>query len=168
MISQEIVNNIKIIVLDFDGVLTNNYVYLNADGDEFVRCSRSDGLAFDALNKLKRKTVILSTEKNAVVKARASKLNVPSVQGVSDKYTVLLRYLDDMNLLLSEVLYVRNDINDIKIMKHCAISACPSDSVNEIKDISDIVLERAGGDGVIRELTEKVLGLNVFNILYGE
>ena len=71
-------SKLKLIVLDFDGVLTNNKVLLNNKGEEFVSCSRADGIAFDALKVLKVQTIILSTEKNKVVSSRAKKLQVES------------------------------------------------------------------------------------------
>ena len=71
------IDDIDAIILDFDGVLTDNSVYVDQNGIEQVKCSRSDGLAFDVLRKLKKPIHILSTEKNPVVLARASKLKVP-------------------------------------------------------------------------------------------
>ena len=77
--------NIDLFIFDFDGVLTPNTVYVDEDGKEFVRCSRSDGLAFDVLNKLNKKAYIISSEKNAVVNARAKKINIPVLQGINNK-----------------------------------------------------------------------------------
>lgn len=78
-------DNIDVFVFDFDGVLTNNLVFLDQNGVESVACSRADGLAFDVLRKLDKPAFILSTEKNRVVEARARKINIPSIQGVSNK-----------------------------------------------------------------------------------
>ena len=78
-------SEIKLIVLDFDGVLTNNKVLLNEHGEEFVSCSRGDGVAFDALRKMQIQTIILSTEKNKVVSTRAKKLQVQAIQNISNK-----------------------------------------------------------------------------------
>jgi 3-deoxy-D-manno-octulosonate 8-phosphate phosphatase (KDO 8-P phosphatase) len=78
-------NQIEMLLFDFDGVLTDNLVHIDSNGREFVSCSRADGLAFDVLSKLEKPVYILSTEENLVVTARASKLNVPVLQGVHDK-----------------------------------------------------------------------------------
>ena len=80
-----ILDDIDALVFDFDGVLTNNLVYLNQEGVESVACSRADGLAFDVLRKLNKPAFILSTEKSFVVTMRAKKLKIPAIQGVSDK-----------------------------------------------------------------------------------
>ena len=78
-------DNIDAFVFDFDGVLTNNFVYMDQNGIESVACSRADGLAFDLLRKLNKPAYILSTEKNSVVTARANKLQITALQGVGDK-----------------------------------------------------------------------------------
>ena len=81
--------SLDVIIFDFDGVLTNNKVLLDQDGKEWVVCHRGDGLAFDVFRKLNIRVCILSTEKNPVVAARAKKLQVPVIQGVSNKLEAL-------------------------------------------------------------------------------
>lgn len=82
--------NIKLLVLDFDGVLTNNYVWITEDGLESVRCNRSDGIGLSRLRSLGIQTYIVSTEKNKVVSTRANKLKTPVLQGVEDKKMLFL------------------------------------------------------------------------------
>lgn len=160
------IDQIELFIFDFDGVLTNNFVYVDQDGRESVSCSRADGLAFDALRKLNKITYILSTEKNVVVSSRASKLKVPVCQGIESKEEALNDIVQKHNTHLKNVLYVGNDLNDFKVMKLCGFSACPSDSHTKIKEISNIVLEKSGGSGVVRELLEDCLKLNLIDILY--
>ena len=155
-------------IFDFDGVLTNNLVYLNEDGTESVCCSRSDGLAFDVLRKLNKPAYILSTEKNPVVTARAKKIEVPVFQGKGDKVQTLRYISDEEGLDLKNVLYTGNDINDYKAVQLCGYKACPSDSHKVIKQISTIELKTKGGLGVVRELLEDVFGLDFIEILYKE
>ena len=159
--------NIDLFIFDFDGVLTPNTVYVDEDGKEFVRCSRSDGLAFDVLNKLNKKAYIISSEKNAVVNARAKKINIPVLQGINNKLEALESITEKNNTSLSRILFVGNDVNDYHAMKASGFSACPSDSHSEIKRFADIVLKSKGGQGVIRELLEEVFELNFIEILYG-
>jgi 3-deoxy-D-manno-octulosonate 8-phosphate phosphatase (KDO 8-P phosphatase) len=159
-------NEIDILIFDFDGVLTNNLVYIDQEGKETVCCSRADGLAFDALRKLGKLTYILSSEKNSIVASRAKKLKIPVIQGVSDKVDALTNLLQEKNISLNNVLYVGNDLNDYKVMKLCGFTACPFDSHIKIKEISDIVLKGVGGNGVVRELLEDFLDLDLVNILY--
>ena len=159
-------SDIEAFVFDFDGVLTNNLVHLSQDGQEWVSCSRADGLAFDVLRKLKIPAYILSTEKNLVVTERAKKLKIQAMQGVSDKVKAIKIFSTENKYKLDRVLYVGNDLNDYEAMKLCGYSVCPSDSHNKIKKIADIVLKTQGGKGVVRELLEDVLEIDLIKILY--
>jgi YrbI family 3-deoxy-D-manno-octulosonate 8-phosphate phosphatase len=160
------INNIDVFVFDFDGVLTNNMVYLDQNGKESVSCNRGDGLAFDALRKLKKTAYILSTEKNTVVSARAQKLQISVVQGVENKIAGIQEIIKKENCKLENILYVGNDLNDYRVMSICGFTACPADSHEKIKQISSIVLKTNGGFGVVRELLEEVFGLDFIEILY--
>ena len=158
--------NIDAFIFDFDGVLTNNLVFVDQDGKESVSCNRSDGLAFDVLRKLKKPSYILSTEKNPIVSARAKKLKIQAIQGVEDKVQELLILAKNNEYNLNRVLYVGNDINDYKVMKLCGYSACPSDSHEKIRSIATFVLQKKGGNGVIRELLEVKLNIDFIKTLY--
>lgn len=160
--------DIHLFVFDFDGVLTDNLVYVDQNGLESVRCSRGDGLAFDVLRKLKKSVYILSTEKNTVVSSRAEKLGVPVIQGVSSKEEALKGLVSRQGYQLENILYVGNDLNDFQVMSICGFTACPADSHEKIKQISTIVLQTNGGFGVVRELIEGILNLDFIKILYGE
>ena len=160
------INNIDAFVFDFDGVLTNNLVYLNQEGVESVVCSRADGLAFDVLRKLKKPTFILSTEKNSVVTMRAKKLKIQALQGIKNKADALSSLSESKGYDLGRILYVGNDLNDFNVMKICGYTACPMDSHIKIKELSNIVLNTRGGEGVVRELLEEVLNLDFIKILY--
>jgi 3-deoxy-D-manno-octulosonate 8-phosphate phosphatase (KDO 8-P phosphatase) len=160
------INNIDAFVFDFDGVLTNNLVYLNQEGMESVACSRADGLAFDVLRKLKKPTFILSTEKNSVVTMRAKKLKIQALQGIKNKADALSSLSESKGYDLGRILYVGNDLNDFNVMKICGYTACPMDSHIKIKELSNIVLNTRGGEGVVRELLEEVLNLDFIKILY--
>jgi len=158
--------NIDAIVFDFDGVLTDNKVYLNQEGKESVSCSRADGLAFDVLHKLQKPAYILSTEKNPVVTARAEKLKTPAVQGIKNKVDGIKQLAEKQNFNLKNTLYVGNDLNDYRAMQICAYTACPADSHQKIKEISTVILKTLGGHGIVRELLEEVFQLNFIQILY--
>jgi 3-deoxy-D-manno-octulosonate 8-phosphate phosphatase (KDO 8-P phosphatase) len=160
------ISNIKLIVLDFDGVLTDNKVLLNEHGEEFVSCSRGDGIAFDALRKLEIETIILSTEKNKVVSSRAKKLQIKAIQGVSDKKDELLGLIKGSQLNKDEVMFVGNDINDINAMSLCGLTFCPSDSHELVKRAAKTTLETKGGDGIMREILEKHFKINLYKLLY--
>ncbi len=159
-------DDIDAFVFDFDGVLTDNLVYLDQNGVESVSCSRADGLAFDVLRKLNKPAFILSTEKSTVVAMRAKKLKIPAIQGVSDKVKAIKELVDENHYNIKKMLYVGNDLNDYLVMQLCGYSVCPSDSHSKIKHISDICLSTNGGNGVVRELLEEVLNIDFIKILY--
>jgi N-acylneuraminate cytidylyltransferase len=143
--------NIELIVYDFDGVMTNNTVLVREDGLESVTVSRADGLATGMIKKKGIPQIILTMEKNKVVEARAKKLDLPILKGVDDKKTALKSYCKEHKILLKNVVYVGNDINDLDVMKTVGYPVCPSDANVEIKKISSIILTTPGGSGVIRE-----------------
>ena len=158
--------DIEAIVFDFDGVLTDNKVYIDQDGKELVSCCRADGLAFDVLHKLQKPAYILSTEKNPVVTARASKLKIPAVQGISNKVEGIMDLAVREKFNLENTLYVGNDLNDYRVMQLCGYTVCPADSHVKIKEISTVILKTSGGNGIVRELLENILQLNFVQILY--
>jgi len=163
-----ILDDVDALVFDFDGVLTNNLVYLNQEGVESVSCSRADGLAFDVLRKLNKPAFILSTEKSSVVAMRAKKLKIPVIQGVSDKVEAIKELADRKNYDLKNILYVGNDLNDYLVMQVYGYTACPIDSHPRIKEISENILSNKGGNGVVRELLEQVFNLDFIKILYSK
>lgn len=144
--------NIKLIVYDCDGVLTDNKVTLTKSARECLRFNRSDGAAMAAIKKLGLGQVIMTTEQKSAIEKRADKLHVPAMIGVMDKKKALLEYCKKCGINLKDVAYLGNDINDLDAMKLTGWPLCPLDAFDEIKAISKIVLTRNGGDGVVREL----------------
>lgn len=145
-------NKIKLIVYDFDGVMTDNRVLVSEDGSEAVFCNRSDGMAVIKMKKLGIKQIIISTETNKVVSMRAKKLSIEVLQGIEDKATVLKKYCLKFKIKLNDVMYVGNDTNDLEAMKLVGVGVAPADADESIKKISKIVTKSKGGYGVIREL----------------
>ena len=96
---------------------------------------------------------------------RANKLQIPVIQGVTDKSESIRELADKENFNLDKVLYIGNDLNDYYAMKLCGFTVCPSDSHRKIASVSNVILKTAGGNGVVRELLEEVLGLNLLKIL---
>ena len=150
--------NISAIIFDFDGVLTDDRVYVDQDGREMVCCNRRDGLGFDILRKSGIKLFILSTETNPVVARRADKLKVKAVQGSRDKAESLRKLALAEGINLAETLFVGNDINDLPAIRICGYSACPSDAHPRIKLAVSHILQTPGGQGVTREIIETLLG----------
>lgn len=161
---------IHTIVFDFDGVFTDNKVWVNEDGKESVRCDRSDGLAFDMLRRFvvkmnwKLEYFILSKEKNRVVYSRARKLNVPCAQGVSNKIDYLTAYLAENQKTMQGLIYVGNDLNDLAAMRLSGFSVAPSNAHPVIQRQANFVLEQKGGEGFVRAFVEQLLRVEQMSI----
>ena len=148
----------RLFVYDFDGVMTDNTFILDGRGNEQVSLNRSDGLAIAELKKRGYSQIILSTENSNVITSRAKKLDIRCLIGVDNKLLALEEYLDSEMLKFSEIAYVGNDINDLEAMSHSKTRICPNDAQNSIKRISNIILEKNGGKGVIREILSLIIG----------
>lgn len=148
--------SISLIVYDFDGVLTDNRVWVSQDGTESVSCNRSDGWWIARIKELGVPQIILSTEKNPVVSARGSKLGLEVVQGQSDKKAALLDIVKRAGHDLSSVCYVGNDMNDFECMKIVGLSIAPRDSHSDILKIAKFVAPTDGGDGVVRHVYDLI------------
>lgn len=144
--------NIKLIVYDFDGVMTDNKVRVDENGIESVLVSRGDGYGISQMKKLGIKQGIISTERNPVVTRRAEKLDIPVIQDVQEKGEVFRRYVESQGLSMEEVMYIGNDLNDYSAIMQAGIKGAPLDAEAEILEIADWISTRRGGDGVMREL----------------
>ena len=130
------------------------------DDTEAVIVNRADGLAISILKDMGLKQIILTTEENKVVKARADKLGLPVIREANDKKNAVVKYCRENDIDLKNVVYVGNDINDLEAVKVVGYPICPSDAYREIKNVSKEVLETKGGFGVVRELLEKIQGMH--------
>ena len=151
------INKIKLIAYDFDGVMTDNHVYLDQYGREMVKVNRADGLGVEEIKKLGIDQIVISTETNPVVSSRAKKLNIYCLQGIKNKKEALKNYCQDNDIELKKVAYVGNDINDKNVMEITGITFSPANAHESIKSISDYVLNTKGGDGVVRELLDIII-----------
>lgn len=154
-------DDVDAFIFDFDGVLTNNLVFVDEKGKESVVCNRSDGLAFQILNHYKAKIFILSSEYNPVVKSRAKKLKVNFLSGFKEKKIGLNLLVKKYRLNKNKIFYVGNDLNDFSSMIQCGYKACPSDSHPMIKKISNYKLNSRGGDGIVREIVENIFDIDL-------
>jgi YrbI family 3-deoxy-D-manno-octulosonate 8-phosphate phosphatase len=142
----------KVIFTDFDGCLTDDRVWLNQDGEEFVAANRKDGLAISRLKNFGINVVITSTETNKVVSARAHKLGIEALQGLSDKVVAIQEYLEKNNLHWDDCWYIGNDLNDLSAIRKVQFSMCPKDAVEAVKNEVDLILKTNGGYGILSEI----------------
>lgn len=148
---------VSLVVFDFDGVMTDNRVWVNQNGVESVAANRSDGTGVERLLASGIKAVIISTEANPVVKARANKLKLPYYHNVGDKAAVLKSYLTQEGIPAGETIYVGNDVNDLPCFPIVACAVVVADAHPDVQRAADQVLTHAGGRGAVREVCDILL-----------
>jgi len=148
--------DIALLVLDFDGVLTDNRVYVFQDGREAVVCNRADGLGCELLRTAGVELMVISTEENPVVAARARKIKVPVSQGVRDKAAAVAALIAERRIDASQVMYVGNDVNDIDAMRLVGWPVAPADAHESVRAIARVVTKAKGGEGVVREIADRL------------
>lgn len=153
------IRGLRLMVFDFDGVFTDNMVYVLEDGRELVRCSRSDGLGLRRLEAVGVESLILSTEANPVVAARSRKLAVDCISGCDDKGARLAALLRDRGIEAGEVGYVGNDINDLECLKMVGLPIVVRDAHPEVVELAVCQTNKAGGHGAVREVCDLIYGL---------
>ncbi len=153
-IPSQVPADISLLVLDFDGVLTDDRVYVNQHGEESVAAHRGDGMGIARLKKAGVEVIILSKEKNPVVQARGNKLNVPVYQGIDDKDKKLGEILKEKGLTGEQVVYVGNDVNDLPCFPLVRLAVAVADAHPAVKERAGLVLRNKGGFGAVREICD--------------
>lgn len=148
---------IKLVVFDFDGVFTDNTVYVSQDGAESVRCWRGDGLGLARLRETGVETVILSTETNPVVTARSRKLRVRCEQGCEDKLARLKALARELNVSLEETAFVGNDVNDLECLQAVGVPIVVRDAHPDVVGLAIFRTETPGGRGAVREVCDLIV-----------
>jgi 3-deoxy-D-manno-octulosonate 8-phosphate phosphatase (KDO 8-P phosphatase) len=151
-----LLERVRLAVFDFDGVFTDNRVWVNEAGDEMLAFTRSDGLGLRRLDDVGVAYLIVSTEPNPLVGARARKLRADCVQGVDDKLAVVRGRTETLGVPLDAVAYVGNDVNDAECLRAVGIPVVPADAWPEVKPLARWVLSRPGGGGCVREFCDGV------------
>ena len=155
---------IKAIAFDFDGVFTDNRVYVMQTGEEAVVCDRSDGMGISMLRKVGIPLIIISTEKNPVVAVRAAKLNIDVLQGIENKLPVLSQWAAENQLSIEQVAFIGNDINDVDCLNAVGLGIAVADAYPVAVDAADYVLTKNGGQGAVREIADLWLSANSVSI----
>ena len=151
-----LLERIRLAIFDFDGVFTDNRVWVNEHGEEALAFSRSDGLGLRRLDEVGVQYLIVSTEPNPIVAARAVKLNAECVQGVDDKLAVVFERTEQLGVALEETAYVGNDVNDAECLRAVGVPVVPADAWSEVRPLARWVLSRSGGEGCVREFCDGV------------
>jgi len=148
---------VRLLVLDFDGVLTDNRVWVDQDGREMVAANRSDSLGIIMLRHAGVEAVVISMETNPVVAARCRKMNVPYIQGENDKASALNKLLAERKIDPSGVIYLGNDVNDLPSFPLVGWAVAVADALPAVASQADYVLTRPGGHAAVRELCDLIL-----------
>ncbi|GAA2888136.1 N-acylneuraminate cytidylyltransferase [Streptomyces mexicanus] len=151
-------DDVDAVVLDFDGTQTDDRVLIDAEGREFVSVHRGDGLGIAALRRSGLKMLILSTEQNPVVAARARKLKLPVLHGVDRKDLALKEWCEDQGIAPERVLYVGNDVNDLPCFALVGWPVAVASAHDAVRGAARAVTTVPGGDGAIREIAGWLLG----------
>ena len=148
--------NVKMLVMDVDGTLTDGKIYIGNSGEVFKAFDIKDGYAIHELLPAKGIVpVIITGRKSDIVKNRAKELEIKEVyQGYHDKKPVLLSVMERLDCTGENAAYIGDDILDLECMSLCGVKGCPSDAASEIKDICDYVCKQPGGHGAVREFIE--------------
>lgn len=150
-------HKLQALVLDFDGVFTDNGVIVFQNGQEAVICNRSDGMGLEKIKKLPIQIMVISKENNPVVEHRCNKLGVEFKSGIDNKLDVLIDWLDKNNYAAENVIYLGNDENDLECMEYIGCPIAVNDAHLSVKKISNIILRSNGGKGAIRELCDLIM-----------
>lgn len=149
---------IKILVMDVDGTLTDGKVYIGKDGELMKAFNIKDGLMISRLPKYGIVPIIITGRSSIITELRCKELGINEVyQGVSNKVEKLMEVIAKLGCNLKDVAYIGDDLIDIECMKICGISGCPSDAIQEIKEISMFISKQKGGEGAVREFIEWIL-----------
>ncbi|MDF3298259.1 acylneuraminate cytidylyltransferase [Streptomyces tropicalis] len=151
-------DDIDAVVLDFDGTQTDDRVLIDSDGREFVSVHRGDGLGIAALRRSGLRMLILSTEQNPVVAARARKLRLPVLHGIDRKDLALKQWCEEQGIAPERVLYVGNDVNDLPCFALVGWPVAVASAHDVVRGAARAVTALPGGDGAIREIASWILG----------
>lgn len=152
----QVINRLRAVYFDFDGVFTDNRVLVIEDGREAVLCNRADGFGLSRLNKLGIDLAILSTEVNPVVSVRAQKLKIPCFQALEDKALFLGKLLGERSIAPEDVAFLGNDINDSACLRMVGLPVLVKDAEEEVRPYGKLILQRRGGYGAVREFCDLI------------
>ena len=158
---KELLPKITTFIFDVDGVLTDGSVLLLPTGDQVRKMNNKDGFALQHAVKKGYKVVIISGGSSEAVRLRLMGLGIQDIfLKVDNKIEVFNKYVTEHQLQKENVLYMGDDIPDFEVMQQCGVATCPKNAAIEIKDISDYISDRNGGEGCVRDIIEQVLRCN--------
>lgn len=154
---------IKLLVMDVDGTMTDGKIHMGISGEVFKTFDIKDGYAIhEILPKYGIRSAIITGRKSNIVLNRASELEIDYVfQGIKDKTAQIREIASELDISVSQIAYIGDDMIDLEAMKLCGVSGCPADVVDEVRSISSFVSAKRGGDGAVREFIEWLVNNDV-------
>ena len=146
--------NIKFIAFDFDGVFTDNSVYVTQDGKEMVKCSRYDGIGLKNLDAKGIGKVVISTETNPLVRIRCKKIGIECYDSIENKISLLNEIIKKQNLEISQVAFMGNDLNDLGCLSKVGLPIVVGDCHPKLIKIARYITQTLGGNGAVREVCD--------------
>ena len=158
---EERLRAIRLFALDFDGVFTDNRVWVDDTGRETVACDRADSLGLKMIRELRPeiRIVVISKETSGVVKARCDKLRIQAMTGIDDKATALKEIMAREGIPARQTAFIGNDLNDLECIRMAGVGIAVADAVEEAREAADLVTRQRGGQGAIREVADIILGI---------
>ena len=154
------IKKIKLIATDVDGVLTDGGMYYSSKGDVLKKFHARDGMAVSILKKNTIPTVIITKERNQIVKKWSSKMNIDKLfDGVKNKEEIVSKLCKSYGLSENNIAYIGDDVNDLEILKKTGFTATPKDGNLEVKKIVDYICKNRGGEGVLREICDLIISI---------
>jgi len=148
---------IKLVLSDVDGVLTDGGMFYSKNGEEFKKFNTKDGMGVELLQKNGITTIFLTKENSKISRSRAKKLNTKIYLGIQNKEKKLKDICKILKIKPQNIAYIGDDVNDASIMKLVGFSASPNDSVSEVKKIANYVCQNKGGEGAFREFADLII-----------
>ena len=157
-VARKLLSQIRLFATDVDGVLTDGGMYYAESGDEWKKFNTRDGMGIKLLQRAGFITAIVTQERTKLVARRAEKLAIPELhQGVMDKLSCVREMAARHGLILSQVAYIGDDINDLETLEAVGFSATPADGMPLVAGVVDYVCQKKGGEGAVREIIEMIL-----------
>jgi len=155
---KKVLRDLKLFATDVDGVLTDAGMYYGESGEELKKFHTRDGMGLKLLQAEGVITAIITMENTKIVERRGMKLGIPEVfQGVKDKVEVLFNLSEKYGIPLEQMAYIGDDVNDVEALKAVGYAAAPADCVEQVRRIVHYVCKKKGGEGVVREVIDRIL-----------
>lgn len=154
----EMLTKVTAFIFDYDGVMTDGTVYMDSNGDPLRTSNVKDGYALQLAGKLGFRVAVISGAVVTNITKRLNGLGVKDVfTGVPDKVVKLEEFMETYHLSAEQVVFMGDDIPDLKVMQRVGVAACPADAAEEVKNVSRFISDRPGGRGCVRDIIEQTL-----------